>query len=143
MSLSVRLSYTILIVCLILSCVISLTVILVKQQRWNNRFGDIDDMDKCPNTAKYFALYQGIFWSWTYGALGGGFFGLLLLFVLAVNNAFTKDKIGGEKVISLVLFSGITVGLIVYKLINCTNSRMCGQTSCAAPFFWNMEKGKD
>ncbi len=140
MSLSVRLSYTILIVCLVLSCVVSFTFIIVKQRKWNNRFRDIDDMNKCPNTAKYFALYQGTYWSWTYGALGGGFFGLLLLFLLGVNNAFMKDKISGEKVISLVMFSGITVALIVYKLINCTNSRMCGCTSCAAPFFWSMEK---
>ena len=142
MTMSVILSYTILVVFLSLIFILSSIFLVVKQRSWNNAFEDIDDMDSCPNTAKYFALYQGKYRTWQYGGIGGGCFGLILFFLLAVNNVFAKDKIGGDKIISLVLFSSITVGLIVYKLQNCSNSRICGQSSCIAPFFWSTGKSK-
>ena len=135
MTVSMIICYSLLVISLFIALISSICMIFYRQKDWTKRFKELDDMQKCPKTSAYFMRFQSSFELWHFAFAAGSLFGILMYFLLIVNNVFTTNIITGDRIISIVLFSTLTVSLGVYKLLNCLLSRMCGRDSCSTPYF--------
>lgn len=100
------------------------------QKQWTESFNNLDDMNKCPNTAAYFTKYQSSFNTWPFILSASSMISLVLIVVLTLSNKLSTDMI---ILCTILIFA--TSYSVISKITNCLQIRMCGMTSCISPYF--------
>lgn len=98
----------------------------------------IDDMIKCPETAKYFNLFKSNYNSWK---LSIWFFGysmiIMLIFLILINLSFNLNA-NPYLIILISIFIAFYVFFCVYKSQNCLLYRLCPK-GCVQPLLSKMK----
>ena len=124
----------------ILICIIGLSISISRidhfQKYWDDKFSQVTDMNKCPQTAQYFSEFQGSFCTYPF-ALSAAFGAIiLLLIVLFATKKFSRTTILPlDFIIFLILLVGLFTFTIVYKICSCITYRLCARGGCIRSYF--------
>ena len=121
-------------------CIIGLSLSISRidhfQKYWDDKFNQVTDMNKCPQTAQYFSEFQGSFCTYPF-ALSSAFGAILLvLLILFATKKFSKTIILPlDFIIILTLLMGLFTFTIVYKICSCITYRLCARAGCINSYF--------
>jgi len=123
------------IICII-GLALSISRIDSKQKSWDEKFNNVTDMNKCPQTAQYFSEFQGSF-STSPFALSSAFGAtILMLILLFTTKKFSQSTILPlDFIIMITLLVGLFTFTIVYKICGCMTYRLCGRGGCIKSYF--------
>lgn len=123
-----------LLILFIASIIFSAIMLKKKHKKYIKDFKKVNDMKKCPETAKYFINFQSTYQTWPLALIASGLFSIIILLLMIFINALSTNKIPNEYVAILSIFIYIGAFLAVYKIENCVIGRMCGWQTCASPY---------
>jgi|LakMenEpi03Aug12_release.lakeMendotaPanAssembly.Ray.scaffolds.fasta_scaffold03093_11 hypothetical protein len=111
------------------------TLITDQQKYMNSAYNSIDDMSKCPNTAKYFTKFQTGFVCSYFAFLASSLTGCFMIFFFIGLSLFENTRpILNYSFVYLAIIL-LAVFISVYKISNCFLMRLCGMNSCISKYF--------
>ena len=113
----------------------SWNLITIQQKDMNSAYDAIDDMDKCPNTAKYISKFQSGFITSYFALLASCITGCFMIILFIGLLTFEQSRpILNYSLIYLTIMI-IAVFISSYKISNSSLLRMCGMNSCSSKYF--------
>jgi hypothetical protein len=110
-------------------------VIERQQTKINSSYNDIDDMNKCPNMARFMTNIQTTFLTSYFALLASAVTGCFIIVVLiGLSLSDTTRPMAQYGFIYLIL-TMLCVFIAVYKILGCFVTRMCGGKSCDSKYF--------
>lgn len=120
---------------LVFIVILTYGVIEEQQTRINLSYSAIDDMNKCPNMARYMTNIQTTFLTSYFAVIASAVAGCFVIVVLTgLSLSETTRPIAQYGFIYLILVM-LCVFIAVYKILGCFVTRMCGGTSCDSRYF--------
>jgi hypothetical protein len=124
-----------LLICFIYGSFWSWNGIKRQQEGINSSYEAIDDMKKCPNTAKFMVNIQTGFTTVNFAVLVTCLSGLFFMFFLLLLYFSENTRQIAEYGFIYMIITVLAVFISVYKISNCIIFRMCALKSCDDKFY--------
>ena len=110
-------------------------IIEKQQSQVNSSYNGIDDMNKCPNMARFMTNIQTTFLTSYFALIASAVTGCFIIVVLfGLSLSETTRPMAQYGFIYLIL-TMLCVFIAVYKILGCFVTRMCGGKSCDSKYF--------